>query len=128
MVSSHNDLFKPDNILFDGHRVWLVDWEASFMNDRYFDLSVVANFVVTNDAEEEDYLRAYFGEPAGEYRLARFYLMRQLTHMSYTVVFMRLGARGKAIEPNTKAPDFREFQDRIWAGGVDLKDDEKKLE
>ena len=24
MVSSHNDLFKPDNILFDGHRVWLV--------------------------------------------------------------------------------------------------------
>ena len=25
MVSSHNDLFKPDNILFDGRRVWLVD-------------------------------------------------------------------------------------------------------
>ena len=24
MVPSHNDLFKPDNILFDGHRVWLV--------------------------------------------------------------------------------------------------------
>jgi hypothetical protein len=22
MVSSHNDLFKPDNILFDAHRVW----------------------------------------------------------------------------------------------------------
>ena len=29
MVSSHNDLFKPDNILFDGQRVWLVDWEAA---------------------------------------------------------------------------------------------------
>jgi aminoglycoside phosphotransferase (APT) family kinase protein len=34
MVSSHNDLFKPDNILFDGQRVWLVDWEAAFLNDR----------------------------------------------------------------------------------------------
>jgi hypothetical protein len=34
MVSSHNDVFKPDNILFDGHRVWLVDWEAAFLNDR----------------------------------------------------------------------------------------------
>src|SRR5262249_44061196 len=33
MVSSHNDLFKPDNILFDGQRVWLVDWEAAFLND-----------------------------------------------------------------------------------------------
>jgi len=30
MVSSHSDLFKPDNILFDGQRVWLVDWEAAF--------------------------------------------------------------------------------------------------
>ena len=26
MVSSHNDLFKPDNMLFDGNRLWLVDW------------------------------------------------------------------------------------------------------
>lgn len=59
MVSSHNDLFKPDNILFDGHRVWLVDWEAAFLNDRYADLAVVANSVVTNDAEERVYLQEY---------------------------------------------------------------------
>ena len=51
MVSSHSDL-KPENILFDGQRVWLVDWQAAFVNDRYFDLAVVANFVVTNDADE----------------------------------------------------------------------------
>jgi len=60
MVSSHNDLFKPDNILFDGQRVWLVDWEAAFLNDRYADLAVVANYVVTNDAEEKVYLQEYF--------------------------------------------------------------------
>ena len=35
MVSSHVDL-KPDNMLFDGERVWLVDWQAGFANDRYF--------------------------------------------------------------------------------------------
>jgi len=35
MVSSHNDLFKPDNIVFDGQRLWLVDWETAFLNDRY---------------------------------------------------------------------------------------------
>jgi aminoglycoside phosphotransferase (APT) family kinase protein len=40
MASSHNDLFKPDNILFDGHRVWLADWEAAFLNDRSADLAV----------------------------------------------------------------------------------------
>ena len=49
MVSSHNDLFKPDNILFDGQRVLLVDWEAAFLNDRYADLAVLANHVATND-------------------------------------------------------------------------------
>jgi aminoglycoside phosphotransferase (APT) family kinase protein len=56
MVSSHNDLFKPDNILFDGQRVWLVDWEAAFLNDRYADLAVVANQVVASDEEELVYL------------------------------------------------------------------------
>jgi aminoglycoside phosphotransferase (APT) family kinase protein len=86
MVSSHNDL-KPKNVLFDGNRVWLVDWEAAFLNDRYLDLAVVANFVVTNETEEKDYLREYFGEAASEYRLARFYLMRQILHMSYARSF-----------------------------------------
>ena len=127
MVSSHNDL-KPENILFDGDRIWLVDWEAAFLNDRYFDLAVVANFVVTNGAEEEAYLRIYFGEAAGEYRLARFYLMRQIAHMSYAVVFMLLGSGGKAIEPDTKAPDFRDFHDRIWAGEVSLVTADAKLQ
>ena len=37
LAPSHNDLFKPDNILFDGSRLWLVDWEAAFQNDRYTD-------------------------------------------------------------------------------------------
>ena len=72
MVSSHNDLFKPDNILFDGHRVWLVDWEAAFLNDRYADLAVVANQVVRNDEEEMIYFQEYFGTAPDQYQLARF--------------------------------------------------------
>jgi aminoglycoside phosphotransferase (APT) family kinase protein len=127
MVSSHNDL-KPENVLFDGNRVWLVDWEAAFLNDRYFDLAVVANFVVTNDAEEEAYLRTYFGEAAGEYRLARFYLMRQTIHMLGAIVFMLFGSRGKPIDPDAKAPDFREFHDGIWAGEISLVTAEAKLQ
>ena len=127
MVSSHNDL-KPENILFDGARVWLLDWEAAFLNDRYFDLAVVANFVVTDDAEEEAYLRRYFGEAAGEYRLARFYLMRQITHMSYAMVFLRLGSGGKAIGPNAKVPRFRDFHNGIWAGEVSLVSDEARAQ
>jgi aminoglycoside phosphotransferase (APT) family kinase protein len=127
MVSSHNDL-KPENILFDGTRVWLVDWEAAFLNDRYTDLAVAANFVVTNDADEEVYLRTYFGEAVSEYRVARFYLMRQALHMFYAMIFLLLGSSGKPIEPGAKVPDFRDFHDGIWAGEISLAGAEMKLQ
>jgi thiamine kinase-like enzyme len=127
MVSSHNDL-KPENIVFDGECLWMVDWEAAFFNDRYSDLAVMANFVVTNDAEEETYLGTYFGEAPGEYRLARFYLMRQVVHMFYAMAFMLSGSAGGPSDVSSAVPDFREFHNRIWAGGVDLAAAEVKMQ
>ena len=106
MVSSHNDLFKPDNILFDGHRVWLVDWEAAFLNDRYADLAVVANLVVTNEAEERVYLQEYFGQPPDAYQLARFFLMQQVAHIFYAMAFLLLGSSGRQLNLSENAPDF----------------------
>ena len=125
MVSSHMDL-KPENIIFDGSRVWLVDWQAAFVNDRYFDLSVVANFVVSSDAEEKAYLQEYFGEPADEYQRARFYLMRQVLHLMYAAIFL-LFASGRRVTGSERLPSFREFHDRVWAGDVDLSDDGMKV-
>ncbi len=127
LVSCHNDL-KPENILFDGDRVWLVDWEAAFLNDRYADLAMVANFIVTNDGEEKAFLRAYFGEEVSEYTLARFYLMRQVSHLGYVAIFLLLGSSGKPIEPHAAVPAFRDFHNRIWAGEVDLDSAEAKLQ
>ena len=126
LVSSHNDL-KPENILFDGNQVWLVDWEAAFLNDPYFDLAVVANFVATTDAEEQALLGNYFGEPAGEYRTARFYLMRQVVNMSYSMVFTLLGSSGKPIEPTAQIPIFRDFHNAIWSGDISLATNETRL-
>lgn len=126
MVSCHNDL-KPENILFDGQRVWLVDWQAALVNDRYFDLAVVANFVVTNDADELVYLEQYFGQQPDEYQRARFFLMRQIMHMFYATVFLLLGSAGKPISQSGKLPSFREFHQRIWAGEVNLADSGLKI-
>ena len=127
MVSSHNDLFKPDNILFDGQRVWLVDWEAAFLNDRYADLAAVANQVVTNDEEEMVYLQEYFGAAPDRYQLARFFLARQVAHMFYAMVFLLLGSSGKPIDWSEPLPEFREFHRRIWAGEVHLADNQTKI-
>ncbi|HVU45912.1 MAG TPA: phosphotransferase [Terracidiphilus sp.] len=127
MAPCHNDLVKPDNILFDGNRVWLVDWEAAFQNDRYADLAVVANFVVTHEAEERSYLARYFGQLPDEYQLARFFLMRQVAHMFYAMAYLLLGSAGKAVDWNDSVPEFGEFHRRIWAGEVDFKDSSMKI-
>lgn len=127
MVSSHNDLFKPDNILFDGQRVWLVDWEAAFLNDRYADLAVVANQVVKNDEEEIVYLQEYFGAAPDEYQRARFHLMQQVSHLFYTMAFLSVGSSGKPIDWSGTVPEFREYHRRMWAGEVDLADKDVKI-
>jgi hypothetical protein len=127
MVSSHNDLFKPDNILFDGQRIWLVDWEAAFLNDRYADLAAVANQVVTNDEEETAFLEEYFEVAPNQYQLARFHLMQQIAHLFYTMAFLSLGSSGQPIDWNGAVPEFRDYQRRIWAGGVDLAEKDVKI-
>jgi hypothetical protein len=127
MVSSHNDLFKPDNILFDGDRVWLVDWEAAFLNDRYADLAVVANMLVANDADEALFLTAYFGEPAGEYRQARFFLAQQISHIFYATAFLLIGSSGQPVDWAQSVPGFRDFQRRMWAAEINLKEKHMKV-
>jgi thiamine kinase-like enzyme len=126
MVSCHMDL-KPENILFDGQHVWLIDWQAAFVNDRYFDLAVAANFLLTNDADELTYLERYFGQQPNEYQRARFFLMRQVVHTFYATVFLLLGSAGKPIDPSEKLPSFRDFHRRIWAGEVNLADRDLKV-
>jgi len=126
LVGCHNDL-KPENILFDGERPWLVDWEAAFINDRYFDLAIVANFVVITDKDEREYLKNYFSEEPTEYQFARFFLMRQVLHMAYFTFFMNLlPAAGKTFDWDLPRPGFREYNDRMWAGEIDLKDIEER--
>jgi hypothetical protein len=127
LAPSHNDLFKPDNILFDGNRLWLVDWEAAFQNDRYADLAVVANMLVTNEAEEQIYLHEYFGAPPDSYQAARFYLMRQLAHIFYAMAFLSLGSAGEPINWSEPVPAYNDFQRRFWSREVDLADNHLKI-
>ena len=121
LVASHNDL-KPQNMRFDGNRIWLVDWESAFLNDEYVDLAIVANFFIEDDAQEESFLMAYFGEPAGEYRRARFYLMRQALSMFYASFLLLDASRaGQTFDIDlTTAPDFREYHQDLIADRIDM--------
>lgn len=71
----HND-FLPGNLIDDGTRMRIVDWEYAGMGDPFFDLG---NFSVNNGLiadEDEAFLAAYDGQPPRRDRLARLTLMR----------------------------------------------------
>jgi hypothetical protein len=127
MTPCHNDLFKPDNMLFDGNRLWFVDWEAAFQNDRYADVAVVANMIVTNETEEDAYLQQYFAAPPDKYQKARFYLMRQIAHMFYAVVFLTMGSSGKQVDWSEPVPSYSNVQQRFWTREFALTENHEKV-
>jgi thiamine kinase-like enzyme len=78
VVPCHDDLLGA-NLLGDGKRVWLVDWEYAGMGDRYFDLG---NLSINNGFDEDDdraLLAAYWDEPCTDRRFAALRLMRVMS-------------------------------------------------
>jgi thiamine kinase-like enzyme len=98
LVSSHNDL-NSGNLLLEGDRAWLVDWEAAFAADRYVDLAAVANFFTNNDQEIELILETYFGAPLNDIHRARLFLMQQVNRTFYAMVMLNYVA---SAHPETR--------------------------
>jgi thiamine kinase-like enzyme len=96
-VTSHNDL-NPNNLICDGQKIWVVDWGAAFLNDRYVDLAIAANFFVDNQEQEQLLLNTYFGGTVTPYQQARFFAMRQICRLIYAITMLRLGYNAEAME------------------------------
>jgi hypothetical protein len=94
-VSSHNDL-NPGNLIYDGARIWVIDWDAAFQNDRYVDLAIAANFFVHTEPQEKLFLETYFGDDLSDYHRARLFVMRQICRLVYAMLMFRLAYRGNA--------------------------------
>jgi aminoglycoside phosphotransferase (APT) family kinase protein len=119
LVSSHNDL-NPGNIVYDGTRLWLVDWEAAFLADRYVDLATVAGWFVRDAEGEATLLATYFRRAPEPAERARFQVMRQVNHLFTGLVFL-IGAAaeggGEPLEPRTlEAPPLASLHARLRTG------------
>ena len=60
IVFGHNDLL-PANILDDGKRLWLIDFEYAGFSTAMFDLAGTTSNAGFSPDEAEDFLDAYFG-------------------------------------------------------------------
>ena len=58
LVPSHNDLVL-ENILFDGKRIWVIDWEYATMVSPYWDLATLCNEGQFTMSQSEQLLNLY---------------------------------------------------------------------
>ena len=74
IVFSHNDLLAA-NLIDDGTRLWLIDWDYAGFNSPLFDLGGVASNNDLDAAQTHNLLEAYYGT-VDTHLLRRFSAMR----------------------------------------------------
>jgi thiamine kinase-like enzyme len=75
LVYGHNDLLAA-NLIDDGGRLWLVDWDYAGFNSPLFDLANLASNNEFTPDMESWLLQAYFGAPCGGPQNRRFAAMK----------------------------------------------------
>jgi aminoglycoside phosphotransferase (APT) family kinase protein len=94
LVSSHNDP-NPRNLLFDGVRLWLVDWELASRNDHLFDLAIATTEIAATPDLETALLTAALGHAPDAALRARLRVVRQLTRLFYGCIALDAVAAGR---------------------------------
>lgn len=116
-VASHNDL-NPGNIIFDGNRLWLVDWELAFRNDPLIDLANLSNYLAQSPQLQEILLTSWRGRAPDRRLRARLILARQLVRLAYACLTLTVsaGAAGPKPDRDLTAPTLAEFHAMMMQG------------
>jgi hypothetical protein len=116
-VSCHNDLV-PANILFDGKRLWLIDWESAYRNDPLVDVAIVSDNFARTPELEAALLQAWLGRAPDDALLARFKSVRALTRLYFAGVCFSASALAPRVAPDRdiSAPKLSEFEHAIGTG------------
>jgi hypothetical protein len=116
-VSSHNDVL-PRNVLFDGKRLWLVDWENGYRNDPLVDLATALDNFAPSLELEEVLMFAWLGHEPDSLLRHRLALVRALTRLFYAGVLFSASASAPRAkpDPSLSAPTSAEFERAIRDG------------
>ena len=104
LVSSHNDP-NPRNILFDGRRLWLIDWELACANDPLVDLAILTHEMAQTPELHDVLLKAALRRSPDRYMRARLHVIGLLARLSYGCIVLEgfANAPGAIPDPNLDA-------------------------
>ncbi len=109
-VSSHND---PNfrNTIFDGDRLWLIDWETAYRNDPLVDVAILLDQLAATPGRAEVLLQAWLGSAPDAALRARLVLMRPLTRLYYAGLALSAAAARRARpDADLNAPSPAQLQ------------------
>jgi len=120
-VVSHNDV-NPGNVLWDGTRTWLVDWEVAGLGHPYYDLAAFATFLGLDTDRANALLSLQEESGLDDKSFATLAALRQLVALAVGNVFLSLTQDLSTTIPPTReeAPTLAEVRAGMRSGAVDL--------
>jgi aminoglycoside phosphotransferase (APT) family kinase protein len=124
LVLSHNDV-NPSNIVYDGERIVLLDWDASGVGDPYYDLAAASVFFRMDDATCSALIAAHDGTRTDGVP-ARFRYNRCIVAALCGTTFMQLARIAGYSGPVEPEPllSLGEVYGMMRAGGFDARSPE----
>ena len=121
LVLSHGDL-NPANILWDGTRVWLVDWDAAGLCHPYLDLATIANFLSLPDATATSLLAMQQRAAIDDDQQEIFRACRDLSRIAYASIFLHMIADlgGISFASRAQTPTLADCFGRLMKGELDM--------
>jgi thiamine kinase-like enzyme len=120
-VVSHNDL-NPGNVLWDGARSWLVDWEVAGLAHPYGDLAAFVTFLDMDDEHACDLLGRQEQSSIDDVARATFTTLRQLVSIAVGYLFLSM-VPDLTLRPaatRADAPTLTDCRNAMRNGGLDL--------
>jgi thiamine kinase-like enzyme len=121
LVLSHNDV-NPTNLVYDGEKLLLLDWQTAGPNDPFYDLAAISVFLRMDEGTCQRLLAAYDGEPVSRLP-AQFAYSRRLVAVLCGAIFLHLarqsghaGASGRETLGST--PSLADFYQQMRAGSL----------
>ncbi len=90
LAPSHNDPNRG-NILFDGQRLWLIDWESAYRNDPFVDVAIMLDSLASGPAFEAGLLEAWLGRAPNATDRRRLELARSLARLYMACFLLDIG-------------------------------------